>query len=202
MSRRIARLPASAFSDALPFRATAFESDRNFPSRTPHTRTGPGGSSSGKHDDMRFRQYINRLQKQPRPIICRSAGSGASRPGARTPKRSRKNQGSPPRNGARKPPSRSGKRASTVPAVSSETKGASFSKGCSPARQPLLKEDSSVAVRLIRYADDVRTSAAPSYRFRIPPSGNRSAATASVRLRRSPKNTTDEKRPAKIRRSV
>lgn len=99
MSRRIARLPASAFSDALPFRATAFESDRNFPSRTPHNRAGPGGSPSGEHDDMRFRQYINRLRKQPHPIICRSAGAGVSRPGTRTPKHSHKNPGSPAERG-------------------------------------------------------------------------------------------------------
>ena len=48
---------------------------------------------------MRFRQYINRLRKQPHPIICRSAGAGVSRPGTRTPKHSHKNPGSPAERG-------------------------------------------------------------------------------------------------------
>ncbi len=201
MSRRIARLPASAFSDALPFRATAFESDRNFPSRTPHTRTGPGESPSGKHDDMRFRQYINRLQKQPRPIICRSAGSGVSRPGTRAPKRSRKNP---------VPPAERGSQA-TVP----------FGETCVHRAGGFLRDEGGIILQRMfpgEAAPRRKTVPSRSVLFGTPtmsalPPLRRIVSVflraAIVRPRRLPfgfgvpqKNTTDEKRPAKIRRSV
>ncbi len=157
--------------------------------------------SSGKHDDIRFRQYINRLQKQSRPIICRSAGSGVSRPGARAPKHSHKNPGSPP--------AERGSQA-TVP----------FGKTCVHCAGGFLRDEGGIILQRMFPGETApegrRFRRGPSYSVRRRcPHFRRSVVSFPYSSERqsfgrdgfrsasaAPKNTTDEKRPAKIRRSV